>query len=107
MVSIGMISLLIASLLFKGIGTTLKKYFQTKELLVIALYMVIVLVSGIYSDNKADLMNWVRIKLPFLALPLAFAPVRQLNTQKFVLVLYGFLLTFFHLRPKIYDRRYC
>ncbi len=95
MVSIGMISLLVASLLFKGIGTTLKKYFQTKELLVIALYLVIVLISGIYSENKADLLNWVRIKLPFLALPLAFAPIRQLNTQKFVLVLYGFLLTFF------------
>jgi O-antigen ligase len=90
-----MISLLVASLLFKGIGFTLKKYFQTKELLVIALYMVIVLVSGIYSENKADWMNWVRIKLPFIALPLAFAPIRQLESKKFVLILYGFMLTFF------------
>ena len=90
-----MISLLVASLLFKGVGVTLKKYFQTKELLVIAVYLVIVLVSGIYSDNKHDWMNWVRIKLPFLALPLAFAPIQQLNNKKFVWVLYGFMLTFF------------
>ncbi len=90
-----MISLLVASLLFKGIGFTLKKYFQTKELLVISLYMVIVLISGTYSENKSDWMNWVRIKLPFIALPLAFAPIQQLSSKKFIVVLYGFMLTFF------------
>lgn len=95
MVSIGMISLLVASLLFKGPGVTLKKYFQTKELVVIALYLVIVLISGLYSENTADWLKWVRIKLPFLALPLAFAPVKRLDGKKFVFVLYGFMLTFF------------
>lgn len=95
LVSIGMISLLVASLLFKGIDITRRKYFESKELLVIALYLAIVLVSGIYSDNKADWMNWVRIKLPFLALPLAFAPIPRLESKKFVWVLYGFILTFF------------
>ena len=95
MVSIGMISLLVASLLFKGVGTTFKKYFQTKELLVLSLYFIIVLVSGLYSDDKAYWWNWVRIKLPFLALPLAFAPITQLNQKKFVLLLYGFMAAFF------------
>lgn len=90
-----MISLLVASLLFKGPVVTLKSYFKTKELVVIALYLVIVFISGIYSENKADWMNWMRIKLPFLALPLAFAPIQKLSTQKFVLLLYGFVLTFF------------
>lgn len=95
LVSIGMISLLVASLLFKGPLVTIKKYLNTKELLIIALYLVIVLLSGFYSDNKSDWINWVRIKIPFLALPLAFAPIQQLNTKKFVLLLYGFMLTFF------------
>ena len=95
MVSIGMISLLVASLLFKGIPQTLKKYFQTKELLVLSLYLIIVLLSGIYSADKADWLVWVRIKLPFFSLPLAFAPVSQLNQKKFVVLLYGFILTFF------------
>ena len=95
LVSIGMISMLVASLLFKGPGVTIKKYFATKELWVLAFYLIIVLVSGIYSDNKADWMNWVRIKLPFLALPLAFAPIQKLEGKKFVLLLYGFMLAFF------------
>ena len=95
MVSIGMISLLVASLLFKGPGITLKKYFQTKELLVLSLYFIIVFISGLYSDDKVYWLNWVRIKLPFLALPLAFAPIARLSQKSFVLLLYGFIATFF------------
>ena len=90
-----MISLLVASLLFKGIPETIKKYAQTKELMVLSLYLIIVLISGIYSDNKADWMNWVRIKLPFFALPLAFAPVSRISHKGFVILIYGFMLTFF------------
>lgn len=95
MVSIGTISLVAAALLFKGVGVTLKKFFQTKEVLVLVLYFVIVIISGIYSEDKATWLNWVRIKLPFLALPLAFAPVQQLDNKKFIVVLYGFMLAFF------------
>ena len=95
LVSIGMISLLVASLLFKGILPTLKKYAQTKELWILSLYLIIVLISGIYSDDKNDWLTWVRIKLPFFALPLAFAPISKLSTQKVVVLLYGFILTFF------------
>ena len=95
MVSIGMISLLVASLLFKGPGITLKKYFQTKELLVLSLYFIIVFISGLYSDDKVYWLSWVRIKLPFLALPLAFAPIARLSQKSFVLLLYGFIATFF------------
>ena len=90
-----MISLLVASLLFKGPGVTLKAYFRTKELLVLSLYLLIVVISGIYSENKADWMNWVRIKLPFLALPIAFAPLSRFDSKKLTVLLYGFMLAFF------------
>ncbi len=50
---------------------------------------------GIYSSDKDDWLNWVRIKLPYVALPLAFAPLSKLNNKKFILILYGFMLTFF------------
>jgi len=95
LVSVGMITLLIASLLYYGPVFSLKKYFQTKELLVLSLYLIIVLLSGLYSEDKTGWLNWVRIKLPFFALPLAFAPLNKLDDKKLVLLFYSFILTFF------------
>lgn len=94
LVSIGMMGLLGVSLLFFG-PTMFKRYFERKEMLVLSLFFMIVLVSGIYSSDKEDWLNWVRIKLPYLALPLAFAPMARLDDKKFTLILYGYMLAFF------------
>lgn len=94
LVSIGMIAILAGSLLFFRYET-LKKYFAKKELLILSLFFWIVFFSGIYSINKEYWLEWVRIKLPYLALPIAFAPLRKLDNRKFILVLYGFMLAFF------------
>jgi len=94
LVSIGMMGLLGISLLFFG-PLMFKRYFERKEMLVLSLFFIIVLVSGIYSTDKEDWLNWVRIKLPYLALPLAFAPMARLEDKKFTLILYGYMLVFF------------
>ena len=93
--SIGMISVLVLSLLYNGFGETFKKYFQRKDLLILSLFFWLVFLSGIYSDDKASWLNWVRIKLPFIALPLAFAAIKKLEERKFIALLYGFVLTLF------------
>ncbi len=90
-----MIGLVSASLLFKGIPQTFKKFIHTRSLWVLSLYLIPVLISGFYSTDKSDWFAWVRIKLPFFVLPLAFAPIAQLSQRKFVLLLYGFMLSFF------------
>ena len=90
--SIGMIALIILSLLYNG-RETFKIYFQSKELWVLSLFFWIVLFSGINSADKHEWLNWVRIKLPYLFLPLAFAPIKKLNDKKFITLLYGFILT--------------
>ncbi|MBL0309566.1 MAG: O-antigen ligase family protein [Bacteroidetes bacterium] len=91
--SIGMMSMLLVSLLFYG-GDTFKNYFARKEWWILSLFFWIVLFSGIYSEDKTSWMNWVRIKLPYIALPLAFAPLKKLSTKQITALLYGFILVF-------------
>ncbi len=70
-----------------------KKYFQSKELLILSLFFWIAFLSGVYSDDKSYWLNWVRIRIPFLVLPLAFAPLKKLDDKKLILILYSFILT--------------
>lgn len=95
MVSIGMIVLLVIAVLHNGLSQTFQKYFQRKEYWILSFFFLIVFVSGIYSEDKSDWLIWVRIKLPYLALPLAFAETKKFEQKKFILILYGFILTLF------------
>ena len=91
--SIGMMAILGLSLIFYGIPGTFRRYFRKKELLVLSLYFLIVFISGIYSEDKESWLNWVRIKLPYIALPLAFAPLGKLDDKKFWWLIHGFIFT--------------
>lgn len=93
--SIGMIALVAISLLYNGIPQTIKAYLAQKQLLVLSLFFLIVLFSGLYSADKQDWLNWVRIKIPFITLPLAFAAMPKLDGTKFKAVIYGFAATIF------------
>ncbi len=95
LVSIGMISMLIAALLFSNPWSTLKNYFHRKDLLAISLFFWLVFVSGFYSEDKAGWTNWVRIKLPYLVMPIAFAALKKLKENCFLLILYGFIVILF------------
>ncbi len=61
----------------------------------LSLFFWIVFFSGIYSDDKTGWLNWVRIKLPYLFLPLAFAGIKRISERTFTTILYSFVLTFF------------
>lgn len=93
--SIGMIAIIVAALISNNPAETFKAYFKSKELYILAVYFLIVLATGIYSENKSDWLNWVRIKIPYLFLPLAFAPLKKLDARKLTVILYGYILTFF------------
>ncbi len=93
--SIGMITLLASSILYDGTEVTFKKYFKRKELIILSVFFWMVFLSGLYSADKASWLNWVRIKLPYIALPLAFASLPKLHERKFIALLYGFIFTFF------------
>ncbi len=94
LVTIGMVVLLAAPLLLQS-PKVLLQYFKRPQLWILSLYFFIVLLSGLYSEDKADWLKWVRIKLPYLVLPVAFAGLKRLNSRSFTLILYSFILIFF------------
>lgn len=95
MVSIGMIALVAVAILSNNPKQLFTNYFKQKELWALSFLFWIVFLSGIYSDDKIGWLNWVRIKLPYLFLPFAFAGVKKLSERSFTALLYAFILTFF------------
>lgn len=94
-ISIGMIGLVVAAMWRTNIITLFRHYFQRKELWALAFFFVPVFYSGIYSEHTDQWLNWVRIKLPYLVLPLAFAGLTQLNRKQITITLYSFLFVMF------------
>lgn len=95
LVSIGMIALVAVAVLGNNPKQLFTTYFKQKELWMLSLFFWLVFLSGIYSDDKTGWLNWLRIKLPYLFLPFAFAGVKQLSQRTFTAILYAFILTFF------------
>ena len=93
--SIGLIGLIAVPLLSENIVTVFKQYYLRKDLVVLSVFFWIVFLSGAYSNDVTNWLNWVRIKLPYLFLPIAFASVKRLKQKKFIALLYGFILVFF------------
>lgn len=95
MVSMGMMGLVAIAVFSNHPKPLFGNYFKRSELWVLSFFFWIVFVSGLYSEDKNDWLNWVRIKLPYLFLPLAFAGIKKLSNRTFVAVLYAFIGTFF------------
>lgn len=72
---------------------SIKHLLKRKELLVLTIYFWIVFFSGFYSSDKEDWLNWVRVKLPYIFLPVAFSCIKKLEERKFIALLYGFVIT--------------
>ncbi len=93
--SIGLIGLVAIPLITENLVTVFKRYYLRKDYVVLSVFFWIVFFSGCYSDDITNWLNWVRIKLPYLFLPIAFASVKKPEQQKFIALLYGFILVFF------------
>ncbi len=94
LVTISMVALVVVSVTCYR-AKLLQTYFRKKELVILSIFLWLVLISGCYSDDKADWLNWVRIKLPYLFLPMAFAPLSALDKRKFTALLSMFVMVFF------------
>jgi O-antigen ligase len=90
-ISLGMLLMLVAGLWNGDIIEKLKGFFTNKYYLSILGIFLIYLVTGLYSDNQDYFMQRMRIKLPFLFLPFAFASVRSVDKETIKQVMYIFV----------------
>ncbi len=95
LLSVSMMGFIIASLWHKNISATIKEFFSTPFLWSMSILLFIPLVSGLWSEDKSTWLEVMRVKLPFLFLPLAFAGHWQLNKQQWQLLITCFLLIVF------------
>jgi O-antigen ligase len=71
--SVSIIIFVVVSFLHPGIKSQLKNFFSSPMLWGMSLLFLLPLLSGLWSEDKKEWLNIIRIKLPLLLLPLAFA----------------------------------
>lgn len=86
--TLGMGALVALGLCRKDLKTVWQNFIANKALLAITSIFFIVLLSGLYSENISYLMERLRIKLPFLLLPIAFAGLPKLTERQYFSLLY-------------------
>lgn len=91
LLSISMMGLLAVTLVHKQIGRQAKAFLENRFLVAIALLFVAPMVSGLWSSNTEEWASVMRIKLPLLFFPLAFAGGWQLSEKQWRWIGYTFL----------------
>jgi O-antigen ligase len=93
LMSIGTILLVANAVLNPNVKEIFQRAFTDKVNLAIISFYVLHLLSGLVSENMDHFLWNLRLKLPFLLLPLAFAAIRPLSERYFHQILYGFVAT--------------
>lgn len=76
--SIGMIGIVVAAL-FNHENFSAQRFWGRKEILLLTVLFWGVFVTGLWSEDKNQWLNFTRIHLPYLFLPVAFALIPPLN----------------------------
>lgn len=91
LLSAGIIFFIALACLHKNFPQQLKAFFSNPLLVGVSLLFFIPLVSGLWSDDKEVWLRFIRIKLPLLLLPLAFAGSWQLTGRQWKILAYCFI----------------
>jgi hypothetical protein len=89
--SVSMIVFVVQSLLHGDIKSQLKNFITTPLLVGLALLFIIPLITGLWSEDKQQWADILRLKLPLLLMPLAFAGPWQLERRQWRWTAYCFL----------------
>ena len=72
-----------------------QKFFSNKAYLAVTLFFLIILFSGINSEDMSYWGERLRIKLPFILLPFAFVSMPRFREQDYLTIFYFFLILLF------------
>ncbi|MBS1655018.1 MAG: O-antigen ligase family protein [Bacteroidetes bacterium] len=93
LLSVTLILFIIFSLAHKNIGKQVKHFFANPVFWSMSLLFFLPLVSGLWSSNINDWAGIVRVKLPLLFLPLAFAGDMKQTNRDWLRIAFIFLIT--------------
>lgn len=104
MLSVSLMGFIALSFFHRGTREQFRNFFSTPLLWVMSLLFLLPLISGVWSEDKVQWQDVLRIKLPFLFLPLAFAgpfsfSKKQWNALAFIflgLIVGGTAWSLFH-----------
>jgi len=91
LMSLSMGILLLAAIINYKEGNIWRNFIQKKAYPATTLIFFIILVSGLYTDNIGKWGEQLRIALPFLLLPIAFAGLPPPATRQYTGVMWGFV----------------
>ena len=91
-ISLGVIGLIISGLLASDIRVTWSRYINRPVFYVNILFFLVILLSGINSDDTSLWLNFLRIKIPFLILPFAFCGFTFFDRAFFNKLLFAFVV---------------
>jgi O-antigen ligase len=92
LLSVSIIVFVAVSFFHTGIKTQLRNFFSTPLLWGMSILFVLPLLSGFWSDDKEQWLDIVRIKLPLLVMPLAFAAPFTLTKKQWDSLAWIFIL---------------
>ncbi len=93
LISIGMIAWITVALIQTNTLKDIKLFFYSPELWSLSMVFFVYFFWGLHSNNIQDWLISLRIKLPFLAIPLAVVTMRKYNTAFYRLIFYFFFWT--------------
>jgi O-antigen ligase len=92
LLSVSIIVFVAFSFFHPGTGNQLRKFLSTPLLWGMSLLFVMPLLSGLWSDDKDQWLDILRIKLPLLVMPLAFAAPFNLTRKQWHALAWIFIL---------------
>ncbi len=72
-----------------------QNFISNKAYLAVTIFFLLVLITGTYSSDMNYWLERLRIKLPFLLLPFAFASMPQLKEKEYLSIFYFYLILLF------------
>ena len=74
-----------------------QRFISNKAYLAVTVFFLLVLATGIYSSDMTYWLERLRIKLPFLLFPFAFASMPRLREKDYLSIFYFFVIVLFGL----------
>jgi hypothetical protein len=92
MMSMGMIFLAASAVFNLNFRQNMLHFFRHRALLALTLIFAVYFVSGLWSENTVWWLDRVRMKLPFLLMPMAIVSIPRMDRAVYLKLLYTFFI---------------